>query len=206
MSARDLIFPAILGLLLASAGTATAADLSYDELRLGFRSIDAESLGYTGTGAGVGVEFSKSLGERFFVTGSYYSDLADDGDLAFVLLDVEISLRELSLRGGWRQPLGESTDLVVEAGYGDLTIETRLLGIDIGGAEGSGGQLRVGLRHLATERLELGLGVGQAFYADQGLAIEGGLAFRIGEHFGLTMSYHAGESVDAVSGGVRWTF
>jgi len=110
------------------------------------------------------------------------------------------------LRAGWHNGLSADTDFFAEAGYGRIDVSTRLLGVEIGGAEGSGGALRAGSRTRLGERFEFGLAVTQAFYADQGITLDAGFAFRIGESFGITFDYSAGESVDAVSAGLRWEF
>lgn len=138
-------FPLTLAAL-ALAGSASAADFSYNRLQVGVGEIDPDHPG--GDGEGLLLDASASVAPNVFLTGGYH---AWD-------LDGPVDRDDLYVGIGAHGELNRAVDLVGQLTYENREIDAGRFGRDHD-EDGIGG--RLGVRALAADRLEL---AGGAFF------------------------------------------
>lgn len=161
-----------LAVVLATASFgATADELSYNYVDLGYQQSDIDDLG---DGDGAVVNASVALGESLHLFGSYARQSAEErlfiedlDDTA--TLDIDINTYRIGL--GYNHAFNERLDLVVRGAYERQHFDVSIADIGSGDGKADGYSAEVGVRGLLADRFE---GWAMAGYADVGsINVEG---------------------------------
>ncbi len=176
-------------LLVLASTTIHAEEPSYDNVELGYLSYKFDSI-YVPKLNGYELNFSRSLSENFYLAGSYAS-VSDGPD--------SVSLRDFGV--GYKTMISETASFFAEVDWAQSQVRTGT------GYTDSGNQLKVGLKSMVAENLELQLSV-------ERLTIDGstsnstvfGGAYNISDNMGIYFDYKSESDVDRTSVGVRFNF
>lgn len=185
----------VLAALLAAAPfAATAGELNYNYVELGYANVDVD---------GVDLDFdgfqlrgSVDVAENVYLFGGYGSATNDD-------FGIDIDFNELQLGAGYRHGLSDRTDFIAELGYVSQEVEAEGESYDV-----DAGRLSAGFRGLLTDNLE---GLVKASYTD-GNQNDGDFSFTAGAQFKFTQTWgvvgelEAGDDVTKYLVGVRASF
>lgn len=183
--------------------------LSYDFIDLDYGQADFSNAFLNDDADRLGISFSKSLGDTFFLTGSYTNTDAD-----YFLNGVSNGLEEHSYRLGLgaRYSLAKCIDLTFEGGFDHRDITANGNGIQ--SFDSWGYYVGPGIRARAG-RLE---GFAKAFYFgregvpaglninDEGWVFNPGVLFHLTDHLALKFAADLGEDYSAVTVGARIHF
>ena len=159
--------------VLSLSAAAAAEDMDYSYVQASYSQVEFDSIGIDGDG--FGVEGSYGIGDRFAVIAGYES-----GDL-----DFGADTTGFELGGLFHAPLSDNVDLVTTLSY--VSVEIDVPGL--GSADDDGYGVGVGLRGMASQKIELNGGVSYVDLSDSGDDTS----------FGAGIRYHFTE---AVSGGL----
>ena len=137
-------------LLLLAGGSASAADLDYSFLDLGYSRQIHDKLE---RGSGYELAGSYGLADNFFVTAAYKHNIFTDDTLS-ASASFDYSNHSYLLGGGYHYGLSASTDLVARVMYGRAYSETQLGSFSLTDSH-SGYDLGIGLRGSPATSLEL---------------------------------------------------
>lgn len=181
---RTCLFAALMSL---SAGAA-AEGLDYSYIQGSYSQVDFDDIGIDGDGFGIAGSFA--LTDQFAIFGGY--DSAD--------LDFGIDFTQFEVGGLFRLPLSGTLDLVTSLSYVSMEVDVP----GFGSADDDGFGVGVGLRALASPRVELSGGVSYVDLNDSGSDTSFGAGLRY--HFtdavsvGLTGSWGDDVSSYGISG------
>ena len=130
-----------LAILLASAPfAASAAELSYNYVEVGYSSTELSISGFSDTADGYAIKGSMAFGDKFHGAIGMHKDSIDGDDLA-----------PWEITGGYRHSFSEGTDFVGELSY--IGFNSRILGENF---HNDGYRAAVGVRSAIGDRVELG--------------------------------------------------
>lgn len=169
-----------LATLLAMGVNVQAADFSYSNLELGFSQVEWD-VGPVGIdGDQISLEGNVALGETFYLTGGY--DTID--------YDYDIDMSMLSLGVGAHASIGEKTDL-----FGEVALVQADVEFDGESADENGNSITVGLRHMATDKLEVFGGVERTDIDGSSTGFFVGVSYSVNETIDLGASLSDGDGV-----------
>lgn len=130
-----------LAILLASAPfAASAAELSYNYVEVGYSSTELSISGLSDTADGYAIKGSMALGDQFYGAIGMHKDSIDGDDLA-----------PWEITGGYRHSFAEGTDFIGELSY--IGFNSRLGGKNF---HNDGYRAAAGVRSAIGDRVELG--------------------------------------------------
>ena len=147
------MFRNVLGItLLVFAAPALAGDLSYNYFQLDYRRIDVDDISVDGDGFGLGGAFE--VGENWFIVAGYAT--AD--------LDFGVDLDQLEAGVGYHADMSENADVFATLSY--VSVEASAPGV--GSLDDNGFGIRVGVRGMVNEQVELTGSIGYVDLDDFG--------------------------------------
>ncbi len=180
----------------------------WDSVSLSYESADFGGNTFTGGG----ISGSKSVGEHFFVAGSYVSVSGETsnfirvdlgGESRFLETKVDAVLNTLSAGIGFHQEVAKNSDFFVLVSY--LDVEADIKKVAKNSDNGYGAQ--VGLRSLISPNIELS---GSLVYSDIGESSETGVhisgSYHITELFSLGIGYSKSDDTDVLSASATFSF
>lgn len=189
--------PLILALLLAAAPfAATAGDLSYNFVEVGYANVDVDFDGSDVDFDGFQLRGSAAVADNVYLFGGYGSVTNDE-------YGVDIDFEELQLGVGFRHGLSDRADFIAELGY--INQEASAPGVS---EDASGGRLSGGFRGLLADNFE---GLVKASYTDGG-EFDGDFSFTAGAQvkfnptWGVVGEIEAGDDVTKYLVGLRASF
>ena len=187
----------VLAALLAAAPfAATAGELSYNYVELGYANVDVDVEGTDIDFDGFQLRGSAAVAENIYLFGGYGSVTNDE-------FGADIDFDELQLGVGFRHALSPRADFIGELGYIAQEVSTQGFSEDSNGARLSGG-----FRGLLADNFE---GLVKASYTDGG-EFDGDFSFTAGAQFKFTQTWgvvgelEAGDDVTKYLVGVRASF
>ncbi len=191
---KRTIIAGIAGLL---SFNASAAAPSWDFIKAGYVQIDIEEAGDFEP-KGFELQGFKAIGENFYLTGSY-SQLSEDE------YDVEVDLDSLSIGGGYRYGITQSTDVFTE-----ITYEYENVEVDYGyfsdDEDDNGFGVAVGVRSMVTDSLELRGAVRYIDIVEDDTELEFGADYFFSPQFALGATYVFADDADLLGISVRYNF
>ncbi len=114
-----------------------------------------------------------------------------------------VDIDTLSAGVGYHLPVAPSTDLVFDLGLSHASTDSSAPG---GTADGLGYLVGAGIRHRASDKVELdvGLDYSDSEHADGNTALRLGAVYTAAPNLGFTAQLSASDDVDAFQIGVRW--
>lgn len=172
--------------ILLLAGTAQAAELSYDYLELGWVNTDIDVPGAGDVdGDGFGIGGSYAITDNVHVFAGYQT----------VDLDFGVDLNALQIGAGYNRSIAPGTDFVGQLAYVDGEIDT-----NIGDFDDSGFGLSAGLRHVFTPQVQAGASINYVDLDESGDET----SFQVrGEYF-FTDEFSAGLSLEFGDDTTTW--
>lgn len=143
--------------LLVIPGAALATDLNYNYIEADYVTVDVDDIDEDFDGWSVNGSFL--LTEQVFMFGGY-SDISSDSVGGF-----KLSTEGVTLGVGYRYELSRQTDLNFAGAFERAKAKAELGGFGSESVSENGYSLAVGVRHLVSPQLELGVG---AVYVDIG--------------------------------------
>lgn len=184
-----------LAALLAIPGAAIATDLNYNYIEADYVTVDIDDIDEDFDGWAINGSFL--VAEQVFIFGGY-SDLSSDQVMGF-----KLSTEGVTLGVGYRYELSRQTDLNFAAAYERAKV--KLTGF--GSESDSGYSLAVGVRHLVSPLVELGLGVAYVDIGDSDdTSVSGNMLFHVTEQVALGLSLSLGSDATGYAAGVRFKF
>ncbi|MCK7592439.1 outer membrane beta-barrel protein [Pseudomarimonas salicorniae] len=186
---RSLLALAVLSLPLAAG----AADLNYNYIEGGYNQLDPDGGGSEADG--FGLNGSVSLGQSLFLYGGWSSNEIDG-------TSADIDVQRIGL--GWRNGIGDRTDLVVNANYLKFDVDAGG-GVDF---DADGYEAEVGVRHAFGDRFEGQASLGYVDGGDFSGTFYGKLTgqFRFNQNWGLVGSTVIRDDVKEYFIGPRLSF
>lgn len=147
------MFKKVLGLsLLVFASPALAGDLSYNYLELGYQRIDVDDINVDGDGFVLGGSFE--VGEDWFIAASYGT----------AELDFGVDFDQLEAGVGYHMDMSPNADFFAKLSY--VSVEASVPGF--GSADDDGFGVRIGVRGMVSEQVELSGSIGYVDLSDSG--------------------------------------
>lgn len=187
----------VLAALLAAAPfAATAGELSYNYLEVGYANVDIDSELGDIDFDGFQLRGSAAVAENIYLFGGYGSVTNDE-------FGADIDFDEVQLGVGFRHALSPRADFIGELGY--IKQEISAPGVS---EDANGGRLSAGFRGLLADNFE---GLVKASYTDGGefdgdFSFTAGAQFKFTQTWGLVGEIEAGDDVTKYLVGVRASF
>lgn len=171
-------------LLAGLAETATAAELDYTTLDLGYQRYELDEDGADFHTSGINLAGSLQLNEDFFLRGGYEDVDGSEGPFS-------LDARTYSLGLGVRAPINSALDFNAYADYLNTRVQARADGLFSESDTDDGYRLGAGLRGLATSNLELAGFVSYEDYQDGDSTkwLDGRAVYKVTENLGVYAGY-----------------
>jgi hypothetical protein len=179
----------------ASLSTTVAADgLNYNYVEIGYVSASIDDSVFSVDGDGVGIAGSFSISDNFHIVASY-------ADLDY---DFDINEKSYDFGLGGNFSLGKNLDLVGAVTYVSAEVSQPFLG----SFDDNGYGLYVGLRGLATEKIELFGGVDYLDLSDSGstTTVSVGAGYNFTDNFQVGGGYSNNSDGNSYTIGIRFFF
>ncbi len=185
----------------ALADDHTAKGPKWDLAELGYVQTEIDDDDFSPSG--FNASFSKTLGEGFYLTGRY-RDVSEDVNVFG--LDVEVELSQLSLGGGYRFNVTESTDVFAQVTYENLEVGASAQG-NSESEDDNGFGATIGVRAMVTNALELGAHIGYLDIAEESETALGVSAYYyFTDNIAVGATYEAWDGVDFIGLNARYAF
>lgn len=182
----------VIAVLLPLSAAATAEGLDYSFIQASYTQVEFDDFDVDGDGFGIGGSFA--VADRFAIFAGYAT-----GDFDF---DVETT--DIEVGGMFHTPLSESVDFVSSLSYVSAEVEAP----GFGSVDDDGFGLGVGLRALASPKLELNGGVSYVDLNDSGddTTFGAGVRYHFTEAFSAGLAGNWGDDVSSygISGRVSF--
>jgi len=189
-----------------------AKDLTYDRLTVGYADLTVARAGDDLDADGVGASISKSIGTGFVIGFGYAAldvhQTVDDPLLGPLAIDG--SLTDYTLSFDWHTAVSGSTDVVFGVAYLDTAVDLTICDTTptcvSGNGDDTGYGLAVGIRSMASDRLELGASINSTNYDETNTSFSIGAAYFLTDALAIGVGFTTGDDVSGYAIGVRAEF
>lgn len=179
----------------SSAASSAPAGVPYTFAEFDFVATDID--GFSDDPDGIALHGSYALDPSWFVFGGLEHLGGRAGGSS-------IDLDTLHAGAGYHTPIAARTDLVLRGALGYASVDSGSPG---GTSDGLGYLVGAGVRHRATDALEVDVGLDYRDFehSDGDTALRLGAVYYAAPHIGFTAQLSASDEVDSFRIGLRWT-